>query len=566
MQPSENLVPPAVRDWLEANFYSHVTAQATLDRASCDPAFWARPGKHVALFSDHGVVHARDIAGQVLAVLDTIHGVLIPRRSEQRLNFMREYGALLAWLHDIGMSDFSAMGRAMHPEFAAQSVFSPAFDGLIDALWREGSSVVARLQSLNDAGALRVAPQTVLREWLTVSMGHSKSKVPAALLGNRVALRKTLQTTITNDLAALYRHQRHGDALPATHGAAWENVHRFYTDFECDGFDWLVSDVPALREGCDDIIDTIRALRAADALRQRGTVLKTSAGYEIFVSQQTGNAMFAFRRADQLFLYELADALAAGEANIAGCELDRNGDLRISFHRGAFADEAAVQRAAEYAAFTLNDIQADVIGSFLHPSGEVAKRAEDMRILMEEADDNPRFAPAVLAQFGALNAVMADRVCSVPSLRQASEVERNRYLNAREVDWDAERRAALLDRMAQAGYQRSALDAARGFVHVRWTSVAAGETLIEAGAPSGFVYIPLGDGLQVIPMGGYAPFSVNGWMPLGVTGVIRGAIRNAQVRAVAPVDVLIIPAQTYWRHWHNPYDTDELRRALDSKN
>jgi hypothetical protein len=48
---------------------------------------------------------------------------------------------------------------------------------------------------------------------------------------------------------------------------------------------------------------------------------------------------------------------------------------------------------------------------------------------------------------------------------------------------------------------------------------------------SSFVYFPLGDGLWIIPLGGYQSFSVAAWCPLGKTGVIRGEIRNADIVA-----------------------------------
>jgi hypothetical protein len=70
----------------------------------------------------------------------------------------------------------------------------------------------------------------------------------------------------------------------------------------------------------------------------------------------------------------------------------------------------------------------------------------------------------------------------------------------------------------------------------------------------------------VRPLGGYAPFAVRAWMPLGITGVIRGAVRNAQVVATSTVEVLIIPAQVYWQHWHNPYSTEELQRVMNAMN
>jgi hypothetical protein len=37
------------------------------------------------------------------------------------------------------MRDFSAFGRAMHPEFAAQAVFRGDFDDLVDAIYEENS-------------------------------------------------------------------------------------------------------------------------------------------------------------------------------------------------------------------------------------------------------------------------------------------------------------------------------------------------------------------------------------------------------------------------------------------
>jgi hypothetical protein len=189
-----------------------------------------------------------------------------------------------------------------------------------------------------------------------------------------------------------------------------------------------------------------------------------------------------------------------------------------------------------------------------------------MRILIEAADDNPYFAQRVKAQFARINPMLEDRLRIVPSLRLASELERNRYLQAGEIDWDERRRAALLDRLVQSGFKRGAYDLANGFEHARLAKVDAGEMLIEAGAPSAFVYLPLGDGLQVRPLGGYAPFAVRAWMPLGITGVIRGAVRNAQVVATSTVEVLIIPAQVYWQHWHNPYSTEELQRVMNAMN
>ena len=172
-----------IRNEIEQRFYAKVNDQANFNRLARDPQFMAAPNEHVGLFSDHGVVHARDIASQILTVLANCHGVLIPRRSSQRLAFMQGCGVLLAYFHDIGMSDFSVFGRSMHPEFAAQAVFDPALDDLIAAIWSENSGGLAwRLRTLADEGLIPQEPQMMLREILSLSICHSKSKIPVALL------------------------------------------------------------------------------------------------------------------------------------------------------------------------------------------------------------------------------------------------------------------------------------------------------------------------------------------------------------------------------------------------
>jgi hypothetical protein len=548
-----------VRAWLEQRYYAQVNAQATFDHAIHDPDFWRGPAKHVALFSDHGVVHVRDVAHQILQVLDAIHGVLIPDRARHRLDFfMRGYGVMAAYLHDIGMADFSAFGRAMHPEFAAQAVFTPEFDKPVETIWAENCGNVAwRLMTLSRVGALEQAPEIVLRELLALSACHSKSKVPVAVLNGPVALRALMQASVGTHLRRLYEQQQavKGKAIDPSDLPADQPpppLHCYYADFERESFRWLISDRAEVRELVQDAVDTLRALRCADALRQRGTVQKTSGGYEVFVNQTTGNAVFALRQGDEkLYLVELPDTHGAGEANIASSELGRDGNLRISFHRGAFADEAALHRAAHYAAYGAETLTG-------------LKSEADIQILLESVDDNPAFADLVLEQLRQMDVAVAARTRTVPSLQHASDLERNRYLEAAELDWDLSRRQAALDRIALSGHKTETLDPAEGFRHVKLATLRTGETLIEAGAPASFVYFPLGDGLRIIPLGGYQSFSVRAWMPLGNTGVIRGAIRNANIVADREVSLLIIPKEIYLRHWHNPYTVAELKQLLSA--
>lgn len=263
-------IPEPIRVWIEQHYYAKVNAQAVLDQAVKDPTLWIDPANHVALFSDHGVVHMRDVIHQILGVLDTINGVLIPHRPPERLEAtMKGYGALVACLHDIGMADFSAFGRSMHPEFAAQAVFTTAFDGWVDRVWSANCGQLAStLTHFANSGALQAPPSVVLRELLALSMCHSKRKVPIRLLKDPATLRALMQATLATDLHTLYAKDATAAMLPAV---ARADLQRFYdpADYSQVAFAWLTSAQPAVQQLRDEILDTLRALRCADALRQR---------------------------------------------------------------------------------------------------------------------------------------------------------------------------------------------------------------------------------------------------------------------------------------------------------
>jgi hypothetical protein len=379
---------------------------------------------------------------------------------------------------------------------------------------------------------------------------HSKSKVPVDLLNAPRSLVERIQYTLATDLPTLYDRQQAGQALSPV------------PDDRIKGsFGWLISGHPVARQLAGDVIDTLRALRAADSLRQRGTVLKTSGNYEIMVDRHTANAIWALRLGqDQLFLLESDDPLAAGEANIASGALEGDGSLRIVFHRGAFSQEGAVHRAARNVARVVKDIQEDVIESFerAQPVLDLLDSA-DVPILLEGTDDNLEFTELVRQELLRLNPGLRNPVRCVPSLHNASAQEVARYLEARDLDWDLNARRELVERLAALGAKAASVDLVRAFQDVRLLELAAGQVLVEANSPAAFVYIPLGDGLKVIPLGGYASFPVRPWMPLGNTGVIRGAARNADVLAERGVELLMIPQEIFLKYWHHPYTAEELR-------
>ncbi len=215
------------------------------------------------------------------------------------------------------------------------------------------------------------------------------------------------------------------EADHSSRSAAIERLCRHYDDFQRDAFRWLVTSQAETRALVDDVVDTLRALRCADALRQRGAVLKTSGGYEAFIDRATANVVFALRLGqDELFLLEIDNMLAAGEANLASSQIDPDGNLRLSFHRGAFPNPEITQRAVTNLALVINDIQNDAIESFRRPAvPEGLKAANDIEILLEGVDDNLEFAELVRSELQLVNPTVAARTRCVPSMEHASTAE-----------------------------------------------------------------------------------------------------------------------------------------------
>lgn len=553
----DSYLSAGLRTRIEERFYARVNEQARLAVLLHDPTFQTAPERHVGLFSDHGVVHVRDVAQQILTVLDRVHGVLIPRRSPERFRLMQGVGVLLAYFHDIGMADTSAFGRAIHPEFAAQALFRPENDALIEAIWQENSGgLTAWLTQWCAAGYLPGPPQVRLRELLALTVCHSKSKAPVAVLNDRQRLRALLLRVIGVDLPTLYAQQR--QTMTQAAPAFTVDLRRYYPAFPTDAFSWLLSCQPEVMAFVDDLIDTVRALRCADALRQRGTVLRTSGGYEIFMDQTSARAVVALTMPEnQLFFLEINDPISAGEANIAGSELDGACDLRIAFHRGHFTNPGAMDYAVACAAHIVDDIQQDVIGSFVRPVDDPTtaniKPASAIRILLEETDDQIDFVERVYAHLCQREPALTEKVQIAPSLQQAPAVERTRYLAAPPLAWTPAECQSFLAQVATTGYRTETIDLTHAFDHVKLITLAAGEMLVESGAPAVFVYVPLQPGLRIFPLGGYTALPAQPWMPLGVTGVIRGAGRNATIRAEAAVQLIVIPKMIYLKYWHRPY-------------
>lgn len=561
-------LPAALRADLEQRFWRPIEAQAKLEALIDDPSFYADPGRHPAMFADHGVVHVRDVANGVLHLLDTVDGVLLSPRPPERRTFMGTLGVALAYLHDIGMVDMSPVGRRVHPDYAAHAAFWPATSPLVDQLLGPGP-VRARLDDVHASDPFDRPIEIVVRELLSLTVAHSKTTIPASLLNDRGAFRREMQRIV---FTPLHEHRARaarqlGVTLPVSTDAA-EPPSEQDPD-PSTSFAWLARQAGPQAELADDAIDAVRILRAADVLRQRGTALRTSGGYEVCFDARTARAVCTLRTAsgDAAYVITYEDARGAGEANLRVAYVTPRGDLRIAFHHGAFGGgRDAARRAAASVANAILDIQADVLPSF---DGEPARGLplprlprDSMRIQLEQPGDDPAFADVVASNIAGLDPGLAGRLEVASNLEDAAPAERARFLVAEPIDGSGAFAAEIVERLDAHGAGTARIDCTRAFREVGRVTIRARETLVSAGSAASFAYVPMGPGLVVLPGGGYAPSPLNPWVPVGTTGVIRGAERNSEVVAVQDVDVVMIPAELYAREWLRPLGPEQLRTLL----
>jgi hypothetical protein len=559
-------LPRPVRTYLEDRFWRPIEAQASLEAMCLDPAFVADPGTHPAIFADHGVVHVRDVSIGLVRLLDTINGVLLPGRAADRHRFVKALGVALAYLHDIGMVDMTRTGRRVHALFAAHAAFGPDIAPLVDSLLTTGP-VHARLDEVANRAPFAMPPEVVIREMLSMSVAHSKSVIPADVLNDRIALRRVLQRVVftsLDDHRAASQLPRAADTSPmptATNTAVYGDPSQ--------SFAWLVAPGGPQAELADDVVDALRALRAADVLRQRGTVLRTSGGFEICMDAETARAVCTLRPAtgDAAYVITYDDDRGAGEANIRVAFVTPQGHLRIAFHRGAFGSDDAAHRAATSVADVILDIQADVIPSFGGPSVggglQAPTRAiDDVQIQIERPQDRPGFADEVVALVAERDPTLARRLVTVADTEGAAPEEQRRFFGGEQVEGAGSEADELLRLMAEHGVETAGIDRPAAFAEACRATIRSGEVLVARGSPPSFVYVPTGHGLVVRPDGGYAPSPLPPWVPLGTTGVIRRAERNSEIVAEREVDVIMFPGELYARAWLRPIRVEELAARL----
>ncbi len=556
-------LPRTLRERLEESLWRPIEARATLEVLLEDPEFLADPGSHPAMFADHGVVHARDVATRLVHLAETVNGLFLPARPPDRVRLVQTLGVAMAYIHDAGMVDMTPVGRATHALYAAHLAFTPDVDPLVDHLLSPGP-VRARLDAVQQTDPFGVPLPTVVREILSLAVAHSKSQVPADLLADTDQLRRRLRSIVLTPMADHRAAAGGGDEVPpglaAGAGAGHPDPDQAYS--------WLAAPSGPRAELVDDVVDTVRVLRAADVLRQRGSSLRTSGGFEAFFDARTGRAVCTLRPADGSAAYVVAydNPRAAGEANISMATVTRRGDLRVAFHRGSFLDAEAARRAAESVADVIVDIWADVGPSFQGvPSRGLpppTRRPSDLTVQLERPGDGPGFACAVAEIVRARIPGHARAVTVVHDLESAQPAERRRYEEAPSVAPDSPLADRLLRHVGEHGTDTSHLERSAAFTEVRCAPVRAGEVLVAAGSPPAFVYIPLGPGLTVHPTGGYPPAPLHPWVPVGLTGAVRRASRNGEIVADRDVEVVMVPSEEFVAGWLRPLRARQLTELV----
>ncbi len=474
----DDLLSRPVREMIEERWWRPVEAGATIEALRHDPDFLAQPTEHPALFGDHGVVHVRDIATGVVKLAELANGLLLPRRPPDRQRFLVAVAVLTTYLHDVGMADPTPVGRRVHALRAAQVPFTAEADDIVNLLLADRGAVVRRLESVDDEDAFDNATPVVLRELWSLNMAHSKSTVPVAVLNDPAGLRRLMQHSVFTSLDEHRRRPRTPTA-DSPHPPVFDVNVDLYDDPR-SSYGWLTSSAPSHRALVQDVIDGLRVLRSADALRQRGTSLRTAAGYEVFIDVRTADAVYALRESDNraLHLLRVSRAYPAGEANLRVATVTPHGELRVAVNRGAFDTPAAHDRAVEGTAEVVVDIVLDVLPSFDRiPSTDLPPPvvgAGAMHVLIERPSDRGRFADDVVGRVRELCPELGERVSAVAAVEDAEPAERERYLRAHPVGPASDQAAQILSGVAARGLNVAAIDRARAFADVRLVRLRGG--------------------------------------------------------------------------------------------
>ena len=261
------------------------------------------------------------------------------------------------------------------------------------------------------------------------------------------------------------------------------------------------------------------------------------------------------RAGDAAYVITYDDPRGAGEANIRVAFVTPQGDLRIAFHRGGVRG-ATRPTAGRRPASPDGDPghpgrrhpvvrRATGAGGLPPPSARHRGHAHPARTARATGRRTPTKSP----QWSTAARPVARRPARWGGRRRGRGPGRAARFYAAAARRRATRQADEID-PADGATVASTTDASsrrRRSPRSGGRRSGRGEMLVAAGSPPSFAYVPMGPGLVVQPGGGYAPSPLSPWVPVGTTGVIRRAERNAEIVAEREVDVIMIPGERYAR-------------------
>jgi hypothetical protein len=549
-------LPPSFRDYIEG-FYRNTMEQASpraLARMSAtsgaDPAWWF----------DHGPNHGRNVVENASDLIETAQERgLIERRTGARAGTMELMTRVNAGMHDIWMQDLTQAGRPLHPARAAREAFSRGLDAAASDILAERVDGHRTLQEalVRDYGVAAADVPRVMREMMSLSYGHSKSAVPLETLDSPSLMRKTMKDVV--------RAQEAGKETPF-------ESHYAPGSFDRVAYDWLETN-PKLSA---DMIDAVRILRPADAMRWRGpNDSRSSNGSSIGVAVIDGEVTTFMRMADaesgRTYMVRFDSPISMGEANTRYTSVNAKGELTLGLDKGSFGSEANDRVMARGSAHVILDVGQDWVGSF--------RGVERKPIVVElPAERSPQFkkmlqdglqeALAELRHKGKdtrLASRVVENVVFVESASGAAKApgsrappaELIRYGNGKPFDPAGRRAPELLKLIGDNGVDVSALDASRAFEGARVITLAPGEELIKKGTGGEFVYVLMEGELKTVLGRGYAAHPLPKGVPTGEMAVISGNARSADVSATQASRVLAIPKATYLAEWTKAFYTHE---------
>ena len=73
-----SVIPEHITDLINKQYYSKIPKAVDFEHILHSESFIKNPDNDIALFSDHGLNHVKNVAGQVPDILKSVHGIHIP--------------------------------------------------------------------------------------------------------------------------------------------------------------------------------------------------------------------------------------------------------------------------------------------------------------------------------------------------------------------------------------------------------------------------------------------------------------------------------------------------------